>query len=222
MSSAVGESITFAVGVAISPLPIVAVLLMLLSQRSGANSVSLAIGWIVGVAVVLAATVAVALAVGVTAHGQVDHGTSTVRLVLGAALVLMGLRRLRAERQHPNPSPPRWLTTVEQAGPGRAAELGVALAAVNPKNLVLIIGGGLAIAEASASTGARIGAGAIFVALASVTVVLPVVVYAVAKSKAVPILAAWRDWLESHAQATVAVVLVVLGALLVGKGLGGF
>ena len=49
MGQAIGESITFAVGVAISPVPIIAVILMLLSKKSGANSPAFAFGWVSGV-----------------------------------------------------------------------------------------------------------------------------------------------------------------------------
>jgi hypothetical protein len=60
MGHAIGESITFAIGVAISPVPIIAIVLMLLSKKSGANSVAFAFGWVIGVAGVTAVVIAAA------------------------------------------------------------------------------------------------------------------------------------------------------------------
>jgi hypothetical protein len=51
------------------------------------------------------------------------------------------------------------------------------MAAANPKSLLLIVGGGLAVAEASISVGGEIVAGAVFVALAALLVVILVGLY---------------------------------------------
>jgi hypothetical protein len=48
----------------------------------------------------------------------------------------------------------------------------VALSAINPKNLLMMVGGGIAIANAPASTGGKVIAAAVFVLLAVSTVVL--------------------------------------------------
>ena len=50
MGQAIGDLLPAAVGVAISPLPIVAVVLMLVSARGRANGPAFLIGWLVGVA----------------------------------------------------------------------------------------------------------------------------------------------------------------------------
>jgi Sap, sulfolipid-1-addressing protein len=51
VSEAIGQVLSFAVGVAISPLPIVAVVLMLATPRGRANGPAFLLGWIVGLAV---------------------------------------------------------------------------------------------------------------------------------------------------------------------------
>ncbi len=224
MNHAIGESITFAVGVALSPLPVVAVILMLLSKRSGPNATAFAFGWIAGIAVALTAVLAVSAAIGLSSGGSnTTNGTSTFKLVLGIVLVVMGLRRMRrTEDQGGGSAPPKWLGRVEDVSPGRALGLGFVLAAVNPKNLILIIGGGTAIAQTTASLGQKSLAAIIFVVLGAASVVAPVILYHATRKRAEPALAKWRDWLEHHASATVGVVILVLGVLLIGKGVGGF
>ncbi len=223
MNQAIGESIVFAVGVAISPLPVIGVILMLLSKRSGANSLAFLMGWVLGIAGALTAVIAIGSAIGLTSH-DAQNGTSTFKVVLGVILVVMGMRRVR---RHPapgeTPKPPKWLVSIEGIGPGKALGTGLVLAAVNPKNLILIIGGGLAIAQATHETVTQeIIAGAIFTVLAASTVVLPVVAYNVAREPATKMLVTLRDWLSTHANAVLGTVFALLGVLLIGKGIGGF
>ena len=49
MGTAVGEILPLAVGIAISPIPIIAAILMLLSPQAKGTSVGFLIGWVAGV-----------------------------------------------------------------------------------------------------------------------------------------------------------------------------
>ena len=60
MGQGIGEVLTFAVGVAISPVPIIAVILMLFSQRARVNGPLFLLGWVLALAIV--STVAYVLA----------------------------------------------------------------------------------------------------------------------------------------------------------------
>ena len=52
MGQGIGAVLTFAVGVAISPVPIIAVILMLFSQRARVNGPLFLLGWVLALAVV--------------------------------------------------------------------------------------------------------------------------------------------------------------------------
>ena len=52
MGKGIGEVLTFAVGVAISPAPTIAVTLMLSSRRARANGLMFLLGWVLALAVV--------------------------------------------------------------------------------------------------------------------------------------------------------------------------
>ncbi len=52
MGQGISEVLTFAIGVAISPIPIIAVILMLFSQRAKVNGPAFLLGWVVALAVV--------------------------------------------------------------------------------------------------------------------------------------------------------------------------
>ena len=49
MGSVVGELLPLAVGVAVSPVAVIATILMLLSKRAGSTSAGFAVGWLLGI-----------------------------------------------------------------------------------------------------------------------------------------------------------------------------
>jgi hypothetical protein len=223
MGQAIGDSITLAIGVAISPIPIIAIILMLLSKKAGANSLAFALGWVVGVAGLLTVVIAASGAIGTGSGGAPSHGVSVVKIVLGVLLLLVGLRDWKKRPKPGEPSAlPKWLQAIESITPVKSAGLGVALAAINPKNLLLIVGGGLAIANAPTSTGGKVVAAVVFVLLAVCTVVLPVVLYRILGARAQSPLESLNAWLQANNATVMAVLILVIGVVLIGKGVSGF
>src|SRR2546423_11253477 len=92
----IGELLPAAVGVAISPLPTVAVVLMLVTARGRVNGPTFVIGWLVGVAG--AGTILLLLASGGDAseHGQPATWVDWLKGILGILLLLLSLRPWRS------------------------------------------------------------------------------------------------------------------------------
>ncbi len=222
MAQAIGDSITYALGVAISPIPIIAVILMLLSKKAGANSTAFAIGWVLGIAGMSALVIAISGAIGTNTGSAPSHAVSVTKIVLGVLLALVGLRDWR---KRPKPGErvglPKWLRAIEQITPRRSGALAFALAAVNPKNLIMIVGGGLAIASAAPSNGDKVVAAVVFVVLSASTVVLPVVLYRMLGARAQPPLESWNSWLQAHNATVMAVLILTIAFVLVGTGVSG-
>ena len=61
MGEAIGQLLPFAVGVAVSPTPIVAMVLMLITPKARVNGVVFVLGWILGICVAGAETVSIQL-----------------------------------------------------------------------------------------------------------------------------------------------------------------
>src|SRR3954465_2623223 len=91
MGEAIGQMLPAAVGVAISPLPIVAVVLMLVSRRGRANGPAFVVGWVVGLAIVGAIVLAVSSGAGASDSGEPATWVSVLKLALGALLLLVGV-----------------------------------------------------------------------------------------------------------------------------------
>ena len=103
MSAVIGEILPLAIGVAVSPIPIVATILMLFSKRAGSASSGFLIGWILGI-VVASQAIFVALAGTLQTGGEPSAAASWIKIGLGVLLLLVGVRQWRGRGgQHDTP-----------------------------------------------------------------------------------------------------------------------
>jgi hypothetical protein len=222
MGQAVGDILPLALGVAISPVPIIAVILMLLSPRASGTGPGFLLGWVVGVTVVVGAVTALV-------DPATSGGSSTPSRILSLLKSLLGLAALflawKQWQGRPKPGRPGtlpgWMSALDTMTPLRASGLGVLLAAVNPKNLTLCLAGGVSIGESGASLGGSVAAVAVFVVIASSTVAVPVIGYVVARDRVAGPLDDLRDWLTDNNATVMSVLLLVIGAVILGEGLAG-
>ncbi len=223
VGQALGDSLPLAIGVAISPIPIIAIILMLLSKRAGANSSSFLFGWLAGVAVVLSVVVAVAGTATLQSSSGPSSTVSWIKIGLGVLLLIVGLRdwRKRPKGTEP-PALPKWLTRIESITPPKSAGLGVLLAAVNPKNLLLLVAAGLAIDQGATTSGQKAVSIVVFTVIAVSTVALPVILNLIMGDRATGILDSTNDWLKANNATIMAVLILVIGFVLIGKGIAGF
>jgi threonine/homoserine/homoserine lactone efflux protein len=105
--------------------------------------------------------------------------------------------------------------------PAKAAAAGVVLSALNPKNLLLIVGGMAALAQSGASTGGQVASLIIFAAIAAVGVAVPVVIYFVMGDRSTELLDRLRSWMARNNGVIMAVLLLVIGAKLIGGAISG-
>jgi len=220
LSQAIGGSLPSAVGVALSPLPIVAVILMLGTPKARSTGIAFALGWIVGLAAVSAVVLLVvpASTPGSTSADGVRWGT----LCLGVLFVLMALRQLRKRpRGGAQPETPTWMAAIDGFTTPRSGALGVALSALNPKNLALTAAAAAAIAQQGLPTGGDVVAVTVFVVIASLTIVGPVVLFLVAERRVAGLLQTIKTFMMEHNAVIMFVVLLVLGVKLIGSGIAG-
>jgi hypothetical protein len=221
MGQAIAEVLPFAVGVAISPVPIIAVILVLFSARARSNGLAFLAGWVAGVAIV--STVVYLLADASDASEADSDGSDTVlwvKLGLGILLVLLAVRK-RGATSTTEHEPPKWMRSIDALTPVKAGGLALLLSGLNPKNLALSFGAGASLAQAGLSGGdATVGLIA-FVVLASASIGVPVVFYLTGGEKAAQTLDGWKAWLSTHNDAVMAVLFLVFGAVLFSQGLRG-
>jgi hypothetical protein len=215
MGEVLGGNLSTAVGIAISPIPVIATVLMLLAPKARAASVGFAAGWLVGIAVAVGvlSVVATSLSGGPLLS---DGARTTIYLLLGVLLLGLAVRQFRHRGQA---GVPAWMSAVDSMSVGKAAGLGAALAALNPKNLGLAAAAGVDIGSADLTTGQTVVEVVVFTLVAGCSVLLPVLAYLIRPASMAGPLASLKDWLVENNATVMAVLLLVIGVVLVGKGI---
>lgn len=223
MGNVIGDILPLALGVAISPVPIIAAILMLLSPRAKGTSVGFLLGWLLGIVV---AFVVFTLLGSVIPEGDPDATkpiAGTVKMILGVLLLLLAIKQWQSR---PKPGEeaalPKWMAAIDQMNAGRALGLAFLLAAVNPKNLLLAATAGVTIGTAGLSGGELAVVLVIFVLIAVCSVAVPVIAYLVASKQMAGPLESLRAWLVHNNATIMAVLLLVIGVAVIGKGIGSF
>ncbi|MFG3049677.1 GAP family protein [Kitasatospora sp. NPDC048239] len=122
MGDAVGQMLASAVGIAISPLPLIAVLLMLATPRGKVNGTAFVLGWMVALGAVTAAVVLVGSGAGAADEGAPARWTYWLKLTLGVLFLLMGVKQWKdLPREGQDHALPGWMRAIDHFTPGRAA-----------------------------------------------------------------------------------------------------
>jgi threonine/homoserine/homoserine lactone efflux protein len=222
MADAIGQVLPLAVGVALSPVPIIAVVLMLGTPRARSNGPAFIVGWLVGLTAVGTIVLVVSSGADASEEGQPATWVSILKLGLGVLLLGIAARQWRGRPRGDADAPlPKWMDAIDRFTPARATAMALALSAINPKNLVLTVGAAAAIAQTGASTGGQAAALAVFVAIGTLGPGIPVAVYFLMGDRASRILEGLKTWMGRHNAAIMAVICLVIGAKLIGDGISG-
>ena len=216
--STLSETLPFAIGVAASAAAVIALVLILQGSRALPSGLSFTLGWVLGVGVVCAVGVAFGLAVS----DDPARWTQWLKTLLGALLLVAAVRKWRQRvPSGQEPTPPKWMSGLQDSAPGRAAVLGFLLGGINPKNLMLTLGAAATLGAADLSSSELWITGIAYVIVASVTVLVPMGIYILMRSKADELLANLGEWMKSNSDAITIVVLVIVGVKLLLSGLAG-
>jgi hypothetical protein len=222
MGQAIGQSLPLAVGVALSPVPIIAVVLMLTTPRARTNGPAFVLGWLLGLGLVGAVVLALAGPGGASENGQPATWVSWLKLLLGVLLLLVAARQFRGRPRGDQEAPlPKWMGTIDRFTPPQALGGGAALAAANPKNLLLAVGAAAAIAQTGIPGGQQAIAYAVFAVVGTLGVGTPVVLYLAMGKRSAGLLGRLKDWMGRNNAVIMAVLCLVIGAKLLGDAISG-
>jgi Sap, sulfolipid-1-addressing protein len=220
MGQGISEILPYAIGIAISPAPIIAVILMLFSPRARVNGPMFLLGWVLGLSVVSAVVYLVSDAANAATDSTTSDTVSWVKIGLGVLLLALARRNwAKRPRGGATPELPKWMAMVDSITPVKALGLAVLLSVVNPKNLALAIAAAAGVGQLGLTTGDAVGALVVFVVLASSSIAVPVVYDLVGGASARASLDDMKTWLSANNNAVMAVLLLVFGVVLLSKGL---
>jgi len=215
---AVALVLPLAMGVALSPFPIVAAVLVLSGPRALPAGLAFAAGFVAG----LTALAAVAIALLDGAGGATGSVASLVWLAVGVGLLAAAAMKWRGRPRGDAPPPvPGWIAALDVIAPARAFGVGAALGGVNPKNIAFAAGAAGNIAALGLDGHAALGPGVAFVLLGSASVLATTALRLVGGERAARPLAALKAFMIDNGPVIVAVVFAILGVKLIGEALAG-
>jgi hypothetical protein len=223
VNGAVGDVLPLALGVAISPIPIIAAILMLLSPRAKRTSLGFLAGWVAGIVVVATAFTVLSALLPEDDPDASKPIQGVLTILLGVGLLLLAAKQWRGRpQQDVEPALPSWMSAIDTMTAGKALGLGLLLSALNPKNLIMGAGAGVAISAASLARGETVVVIAVYTGVAASTVAVPVIAYLLATDRMAGPLESLRGWLVRENAVVMAVLLLVIGVVMVGNGIAAF
>ena len=207
--------IPLALVIAISPLSVIPAVLVLQAPHPRPTSLAFLGGWVLGLAALTAIFVASSGAL-TGLRNSPPTWASWLRVVLGLALIAFGIYRWLT--RHGHTESPKWMRSFATLTPQRAGITGLVLVVVRLEVLIMCALAGLAIGTSGLSIAADWITGAIFLAVASSTVAIPVLAYAGAGHRLDDSMARIKDWMEKNNAALLATILVLIGLMVFYNG----
>jgi hypothetical protein len=221
MGSVIAQLIPFVLGAALAPAWIIIVLLLLTGQR----------GLLKGSAFVLGMTltrlvqgVLFGFVFGASSDAAGEDGgspvASTLLLVLGILLLITAYRKWRKESD-PDEAPPQWMQSLANTTPLKALGMGALLTAIGAKLWVFTLSAIAVIREAELDQTTSIIAFVIYIFLAQLLLIVPLIISAVAPKASQDVLARANRWLATYNRPITVTVTLIFGVYFTYSGISG-
>ncbi|MGA1837986.1 GAP family protein [Herbiconiux sp. 11R-BC] len=248
MAGIIGHILPLAVGVALSSVPIVVMVLILLSPRGRASSITYLIGAAAGMLALTLLFTAGASLLPPPPPSEKSPLFAVIEITLGVGLLVLAGVRWRRSRQprardevlatedipadidlaalaaapaSPARTTPKWMTRVTTLGPVPSLGVGFVLM-LRPKNLLLTIAAGVAIGAGNPTLSEAAIAIVIYVVLGISTLAAPIIVAVANPTRMRKPLEETRIWIEGNSATVTTVVVLMLGTVIIGSGLQHF
>jgi hypothetical protein len=218
MGQALFQVVPLALAAALSSVPISATIFILLSEGRTRSGLAFLTGTVVGTFAACAlATVAGQALPGRTRQHEVLVGK--LEVAVGIAMVLLGIVTL-VRRSAASGRGARWLDGIGSLGTLPVFGIGLALN-IRPKAMLLVAAAGLAISRADLRFDENLVLVVLYTAMATCTVVVPIVVTILFPRRMEPRLLSAKGWIAAHSTAVGATMMILIGVFVIGVGIAG-
>lgn len=220
MISTIGNILPFAGGLALSPIPLVAVILMLTGSSGQRNAFAFSLGWFTGI-LILCGLVILLVTGGSESTGQ-DSQTiaGIVKLAFGALLLFLAWKQWTSQ---PEPGqeaePAAWLAALDSYSTVKCFGFGCLLGPVNVKNFPIVTSAAAVISASGLGLAQTSLTMVVFAFLGTVGLLVPIVLYLMGGETSKETLQSWRIWLERNNAIILCVLFLCLGLNALGKGM---
>jgi len=211
------ELFTIGIGVAISPLAIVAVILMATSGKGRTNGTAFTLGCYVFSVIFVSLCVLLGRSAGTDDADSGAHVTvDIVEIVLGVLLLVLAVLQWRG-RNHTGT--PKWMSALDGMSIWQAFIAGILISGpLSPKDLPLLIAAGGRISQSPLPAEEIIIVILIFAFIGVLAVTVPWLISVLSPTKVEARLSGVRDWLVAHHSVIMMILFLILGAKLIGSG----
>jgi threonine/homoserine/homoserine lactone efflux protein len=223
MGHALGAVLPLAVAVAVFPVPMIAAVLIVGSGGGRRKGLVYVLGWCCGLALVGAVALLLTGAADASEGGEPATWVNVLLVCLGLLLVAAAVKQWRGRPGAGEETPmPKWMRAVGNFTLVKAAGAGFALSGLNPKNVLLVVAAAAEIAEFGLPAGEQIAVLGVFVLIASVGVLTPLILSVALGERSRGLLDRIRSWMARNNAVIMAVLLLIIGVKLIGDAVSGF
>jgi len=219
MYDAILQSLPIALGIVLATVPVLAIPLILITRREVGILLAFMAGYAGGLLIVGGVVISFADLVTPNAAGPA-RWIVWLRILLGLTLLALAWRKWRSRATSGGAEDvPGWMKSMDTIHASRAAILGFALVALNPKNIVLVASGGLAIAQATPAPLEQAGALLAFTAVSGIGVAMPYLMWITMGETAIAPLDRLKMVMARNDTLIITAILAVLGLVVVVNAL---
>lgn len=218
MIDALKEALPMAIGLALSPFPLIAIIILLMTPKAKSNALWFLLGWFLGIYFI---GLLILLIPGLDADGGIPTIFSgIVRIVIGLILLIFAFKSwLKRPRPGDEVITPKLFLTIDTFGLKKSMFTGFLFSAANVKNLAFSAAGAARMDQSLSGDGNTFIALAIFALIGSSVLMFPVIVYVIAGEKIEPTFLVWKKWLIKNNKMLLVVILSFIGLILLKAGL---
>ncbi|GAA1824285.1 GAP family protein [Agromyces salentinus] len=222
MIAAIGHLLPIAIAAAVSSVPIMATIVLLLSPNRTRTALPFLIGWVTGLLLVVSICTLGAQLIPTPKLGlRPNTAIGIWESIIGVALIVLAVVSWRRSRHETRTELPKWLRSIDKIGAWSAVGLALVLN-VRPKAILLAIAAGLAIRGENLDLGESAVSIGFYVVIAASTVAVPIIVTLAAPKRMEPRLVIWQDWLIRNSDVVTSLIVLMVGVVVLGSGISRF
>jgi hypothetical protein len=219
MGAALLQLMPLALAAALSSVPITATVFILLSESRTRSGIAFLAGTVLGTFAVIALATVASEALPGRPHKHEDL-VEKLEVVIGLVMVVLGALTLARRTPEGKGRDTGWMEGIGSTGPLPVLGIGLALN-LRPKAVLLAGAAGLGISGAHLHFDENVVLVGLYTAVATSTVVVPIVAALLFPRQTKPYLVSAQGWITAHSRAVGATILIAIGGFVTGIGLVG-
>lgn len=222
LADAIGKMLPATMAIALTPIQIVAVVVVLGGPQGRTGGFGFLSGWLVALGALVTGAILLIDKLGESGRTPTPL-LHWLQLAAGFLLLVMAVRLWRRQKKNGEEpaATPKWMVSLGEARPARAFVAGASTAAANPKIIALVLSSVTSIAYLALSAWQLSVVAILFVLLGSTPLITLVVAHATGGLATASRIRDLKEFMLRHNDAILTVILAMLGVSVLGNGISG-